>query len=78
MGITEGHTCSTDIHYNRGTGSHSGTADRALNIEKRKDTTPRHSHTQTKDRTTAKIELPKAGWGYSPSGSVPLLELSFG
>lgn len=48
-----------------GIGPNSGTADGALNIEKRKTTMPKHPYTQTKDRTTAKIALPKAGWGCS-------------
>lgn len=45
----------------QGTGLNSGTADRALNIEKR-NTKAKHPYTETKDRTTAKIALPKAGW----------------
>lgn len=73
MRVTEGHTCSTDIHYNRGTGPHSGTADRALNIEKRKNTTP-NTHIP-KPRTGPSCQKP--GGVIVRGGSGPLLGLSF-
>lgn len=56
------HTCSTYIQYNRGTGPNSGTADTTLKREKAKNGKLKHSYTQTKDRTTARILLTKAGW----------------
>lgn len=62
MGVTEDHTCSTLYSTTRGTGPNSGTADTAPEIEKRKTTKPKHPHTLTKDRTTARSSLPKAGW----------------
>lgn len=51
-----------------GAGPNSGTADTVLKREKGKNRKPKHSYTQTKDRTTARISLPKAGWSCRLSG----------
>lgn len=55
-------THAAHIYSTRGTGPNSGTADTAPEIEKRKTTEPKHPYTLTKDRTTARSSLPKAGW----------------